>query len=217
MPKFLDISGNRYGRLVAISPQGKKSNGRTVWKCKCDCGNISYVDVSLLRNGHTQSCGCYKQECLVKNATTHAHRNTRLYTIWSHMKDRCLNSNSKIYKWYGGKGITFCDEWRDFNNFYQWAINNGYNDKLTLDRIDGTGDYEPSNCRWVDYFVQQNNRSSNRFITYNGETKTMAQWCREYGFKWETIRDRVDKLGWSFEKAINTPVKKCKRKTYEEK
>lgn len=98
MPKFLDISGNRYGRLVAISPHGEKSNGRTVWKCKCDCGNIAYIDVSLLRNGHTQSCGCYKQECLVKNATTHAHRNTRLYTIWSHMKDRCLNSNSKIYK-----------------------------------------------------------------------------------------------------------------------
>ena len=123
------------------------------------------------------------------------------------MKDRCYNKNSKIYRFYGERGITICDEWlHDFQTFYDWAIENGYSDNLTIDRINSFGNYEPNNCRWITLSDQQRNRRNNRYFTYNGETKTLSQWAAEYGFKWEQLRDRIDKLGWSFEKAISTPV-----------
>lgn len=96
----------------------------------------------------------------------------------------------------------------DFEAFYNWAINNGYDDSLTIDRINSFGNYEPSNCRWITIQDQQRNRTNNRFITYNNETKTLSQWATEYGFTWEQLRDRIDKLGWNFEKAILTPIHK---------
>ena len=202
-----DISGNRYGKLVAIKPAGNGKRGRTLWACQCDCGNGKIADISLLNNGHISSCGCYKIESLIKKSTKHGKRNSRLYTIWSHMKDRCYNKNSKIYRFYGERGITICDEWlHDFQTFYDWAIENGYSDNLTIDRINSFGNYEPNNCRWITLSDQQRNRRNNRYFTYNGETKTLSQWATEYGFKWEQLRDRIDKLGWSFEKAISTPV-----------
>ena len=130
------------------------------------------------------------------------------------MKDRCYNSNSKIYRFYGERNISICDEWKnDFETFYNWAINNGYDDSLTIDRIDSFGNYEPNNCRWITIQDQQRNRTNNRFITYNNETKTLSQWATEYGFTWEQLRDRIDKLGWDFEKAILTPIRKQKNST----
>lgn len=203
---YKDITGEKYGRLKAIERIGKGKNGRSLWKCECDCGNIKIADISLLRNGHITSCGCYKLECNIKNATKHGHRNARIYTIWCRMKDRCDNSNSKIYKWYGEKGITYCDEWSDFKQFYDWAMSHGYSENLTLKRKDVNGNYCPENCCWIPLADQANNRTSNRFITYKGETKTLAQWCKQYGFKWEQVRDRIDKLGWDFERAITTPI-----------
>lgn len=163
----------------------------------------------MLNSGKTSSCGCYKIEKARTNSTTHNKRNTRLYTIWNHMKDRCYNLNSKIYRFYGERNIIICDEWKNnFEAFYNWAINNGYDDLLTIDRINSFGNYEPSNCRWITIQDQQRNRTNNRFITYNNETKTLSQWATEYGFTWEQLRDRIDKLGWDFEKAILTPIHK---------
>lgn len=204
-----DISGRRYGKLVAIKPTGETKNGRKIWLCQCDCGNTKTTTVTMLNSGKTSSCGCYKIEKARANSTTHNKRNTRLYTIWSHMKDRCYNPNSKIYRFYGERNIIICDEWKnDFEAFYNWAINNGYDDSLTIDRINSFGNYEPSNCRWITIQDQQRNRTNNRFITYNNETKTLSQWATEYGFTWEQLRDRIDKLGWNFEKAILTPIHK---------
>ena len=204
-----DIGGRRYGKLVAIKPTGGTKNGSKIWLCQCDCGNTKTTTVRMLNSGKTSSCGCYKIEKARANLTTHNKRNTRLYTIWNHMKDRCYNPNSKIYRFYGGRNIIICDEWKnDFETFYNWAINNGYDDSLTIDRINSFGNYEPSNCRWITIQDQQRNRTNNRFITYNNETKTLSQWATEYGFTWEQLRDRIDKLGWDFEKAILTPIHK---------
>lgn len=126
----------------------------------------------------------------------------RIYSIWHNMKSRCYYNKSDKYKYYGGRGITVCDEWRDsFKAFYAWAMANGYRDDLTIDRIDVDGNYEPSNCRWIDMLAQNNNTSKNHYITHNGETKTAAEWARQYGINRSLFTTRI-RRGWSFEKAI---------------
>lgn len=202
-----DISGKRYGRLVAIEPVGKNKKGLTLWRCKCDCGNEKITTVTMLNAGKTSSCGCYQHERRVINATKHGKRNTRQYTIWFHMKERCYNPKCREYRFYGARGVEMCKEWlNDFKSFYDWSLKNGYQDNLTIDRIDFYGNYEPNNCRWITIQEQQCNRRNNRFFEYNGKRQTISQWAKEYGFTWEQLRDRIDKLGWSFEKAIITPI-----------
>ena len=121
------------------------------------------------------------------------HQKTRLYRTWRHMKERCLNPNNNRYSLYGGRGITVCEEWaRSFNSFFEWAIENGYEENLTIDRIDTNGNYCPENCRWADSLFQQNNKRSNRRITFNGETKTIAEWSRITGIKSRTLLYRLN-------------------------
>ena len=110
------------------------------------------------------------------------------------------------YKYYGGKGVTVCEEWRDFDAFAEWALSNGYSDKLTLDRIDGRKNYSPENCRWITLEEQQRNKSNNRKYTYNGKTQTLAEWARECGINRSTLGDRMDKFGFTFEEAISRPI-----------
>ena len=127
------------------------------------------------------------------------------------MKQRCYNKNSKSYKNYGGRGIKICDEWlskeNGFLNFYNWAINNGYNSNLSIDRIDNNGNYEPSNCRWVNNLIQSNNRRNNRKLTFNGDTLNISEWAKKYNLTISTINHRLDR-GWSVEKTLTTPLKK---------
>lgn len=126
----------------------------------------------------------------------------RLYSIWHNMKSRCYYKENTNYKYYGEKGIKVCDEWKDnFQSFAMWALQNGYSDELSIDRIDGNKDYYPENCRWVDNIQQNNNTSKNRFHTYNGQTKTVSQWARQYGIDRNLLNTRL-KRGWDFEKAI---------------
>lgn len=208
MGKLKDITNQKFGRLTAVHPTGEKDkNGKTLWYCKCDCGGSKVAPIHLLNNGRIKSCGCLiSSEEKSKRATKHGLRNTRLYTIWSHIKDRCYNENSKIYKYYGKKGVQLCEEWRDFINFYNWALSNGYSDELTIDRIDVNGSYDPSNCRWVDYSVQANNRTNNKLFTFNNKTQTLTQWCNEYDIDYNVVKDRIGKLKWSFEDALITPI-----------
>lgn len=143
-----------------------------------------------------------------KLAEKHGLSHTRLHRIWHSMYCRCYYPSTNQYKNYGGKGIKVCEEWKHiegFIKFYNWATNNGYSDELTLDRIDVNGNYEPSNCRWVTKEVQDNNRGNNRRITYKGETKTLAQWSREYNINIVTLSDRL-KSGMTIEEALNKPV-----------
>lgn len=132
----------------------------------------------------------------------------RLYHIWRFMKERCYDSKSKTYARYGGRGIKICDEWKtSFETFKTWAKSNGYSEKLTLDRIDFNGDYTPNNCRWADYFTQENNRSSNVRITINGETHTITEWGRIKGISGQTIWARLFVYKWSEYDAVMKPVR----------
>lgn len=128
--------------------------------------------------------------------------NKRLYSIWHNMKSRCTNTKMAHFDRYGGRGIKVCDDWQKFEPFYEWAMSHGYSDTLTLDRIDVDGNYEPSNCRWVDMYVQNNNTQKNHYITYKGQTKTAAEWARQYGLHRCVFNNRI-RRGWSFEKAVN--------------
>ena len=149
MGKKRDLTGFRSGRLVAICEAGKNKHGKILWKCKCDCGKEITTIGSDLYRGHTTSCGCSR--------STHKMRDHRLYSIWSSMKNRCSCKNNTQYEYYGGIGISVCDEWMKFEPFFDWAMNNGYKDDLTLDRINPNKNYQPSNCRWADKATQARN------------------------------------------------------------
>lgn len=195
-----DISGIKFGRLTAVCIHHLGKQG-CYWKCKCDCGNEAVVRSSSLLSGDTKSCGCLRSEILIHK--THGMTNTRLYRIWSGMKDRCMNPNSKYKKRYHDRGITICQEWLDdFMNFYNWAMANGYSDALTLDRIDNNKNYSPDNCRWATYKEQANNKDNNVFLLFNDEMKTISEWGEELGIKDGTIRARLNR-GWSVEDALS--------------
>lgn len=144
----------------------------------------------------------------------HHGKGTRLYSIWKAMKVRCYNRNSKAYKRYGGRGITICDEWRDdFPAFREWATSHGYNDTLTIDRIDTNKGYSPDNCRWATYKTQANNTRRNVILNINGEKGTIAQMCEKYGVKnCFLVYDRITRLGWEPEAALFTPARKIAKK-----
>lgn len=149
-----------------------------------------------------------------KNAVKHGLSNTRLHRIWHSMYCRCYYKSTNQYKNYGGRGIKVCEEWKHmqgFINFYNWAINNGYKETLTLDRIDNNKGYCPSNCRWITPKEQSNNRRNNVYYTFNGETKTSKQWCELYNISQTTLLDRL-KRGWTLEQALTISTKGNHRK-----
>lgn len=155
--KLIDLTGQRFGKLVVLHRVDRGNKAKVEWLCKCDCGNESIVRGSNLRNGHIRSCGCLISETNRK----HGQWDTRIYRIYYAMKQRAQNPNSPHYKYYGALGIKVCDEWdKSFEAFYNWAIQNGYSDDLSIDRIDPNGDYEPSNCRWADKVTQSFNRKT---------------------------------------------------------
>lgn len=174
----------------------------------CACGNYTVVPSYRLRHGGVTSCGCHQHDrnfCSKK-----AKNNPRLYRVYQSIRTRCYNPNNQNYYLYGGRGIKLCSEWLAFYNFCDWALANGYNEnaefgKCTIDRIDPDKDYSPSNCRWVSMREQNNNRRNNRKITYNGITRTAAEWARETGIKSGLICQRIDN-GWAVEEALSIPV-----------
>lgn len=213
MIKLKDLTGQRFGRLVVLSrAESRNKKYGAYWLCQCDCGNTTIVRANCLKN-NTYSCGCLKKEKNILNGQKrkiHGMTNKRIYKIWSDIKTRCYNKNNKEYKWYGERNIKMCDEWeKDFMLFYNWAIQNGYTEELTIDRINVNGDYEPNNCRWVDKLVQANNTRANHYIELNGVTHTVTEWSRIYGIKRNYIYIRVQR-GWSWKDAITIPIKKKK-------
>lgn len=187
MSNFKDLSGQRIGRLLVKERRGSDSWRSALWFCKCDCGNECIVSSSNLRKSHTQSCGCLQREATSKANTTHGHRYSRLYGIWNAMIGRCHRKNSKAYPLYGGRGIAVCDEWKSFEGFLKWSLENGYEDGLSIDRVDNDKGYSPDNCRWATMEIQANNKRTNITIEYNGEHHTIAEWSKILGVKYATL------------------------------
>lgn len=184
--------GQKFFELTILEKVGVYKNRKIKYKCQCKCGNIVYTDITSLKSGNTKSCGCLKSSFIKNLNKTHNKSQTRLYKIWIGIKKRCYNPNCSSYKYYGEKGITMDSTWEsDFISFEKWAIANGYDSDLSIDRIDFSGNYEPSNCRWVDSKIQNNNSSHNNNITIDGVTKSISLWAEENNINVETIRRRM--------------------------
>lgn len=190
----------------------ERVNGR-LWKMKCLCGEIFVAQPSDSK-GVCRKCAMKKvsaERTKHGESPKQGERNaSKLYSIWVNMRNRCFNPNNKGFVYYGGRGISVCDEWNEFLNFKKWAIQNGFEENLTLDRIDVNGNYEPENCRWISPKEQMRNTRSNHLLTYNGDTKTMAEWAEITGIPYSTLKQRINKYNYSVEKALTKPVKKSR-------
>mgnify|MGYP007075839433 CR=1 FL=1 len=187
MGKFIDLTGQRFGRLTVIGRSGEH-NRQVLWLCKCDCGQTAKVTGGNLRSGHTKSCGCLNQEASSIRMKLQrygegadGHTYTRLHRIWRGLMNRCFKSTDLGYKRYGGRGIQCCSEWREWESFRDWALSSGYHDSLTLDRVDNNGPYTPNNCRWANVYQQNNNKRNNHFLLCFGKKYTIAEWSRITG------------------------------------
>lgn len=179
------LIGERFGKVLVLEKTTKREHRHIVYKCICDCGNITFVSGNKLKQGNTKSCGCLKK---INHYAIHHKSNTRLYSTWSSIKKKCYCKSNKDYKYYGGRDIKICNEWRDsFQAFYDWAMNNGYQENLTIDRIDVNGNYESTNCRWVDMKTQNNNQRKNVRLTYNNKTMTISEWSEYLNLPRSTI------------------------------
>ncbi len=202
---LIDLAGQRFGRLTVVERAGSSKQKEALWKCKCDCGNVTIVRSSSLRGGATSSCGCLAHEILLKNnheRATHGLSKHRLYRTWVDMRQRCNNPKAQFYAQYGGRGIKVCAEWdQDFLAFYDWAMSHGYQENLTIDRIDNDNGYSPENCRWVTQKQQNDNRSNSVRFVIGKEEKTLSEWCRYYKIAKKKVWDRLQR-GWTIEEAL---------------
>lgn len=207
MPRALDLTGQKSGRLTAIKFIGHRGDKR-IWFCKCECGNESQVETGAFTKGKTISCGCYNSEqvsrMLVKRNTTHNKSSSRVYTIWHDMMRRCYDDRVLGYESYGAVGIRTSESWFSFENFYN-DMGDPPSKGHSLDRIDNTKGYSKENCRWATAIQQANNRSSNKILEINGRKLTMAEASKEFGISYTTLRARL-RRGWSDIDAISRPV-----------
>lgn len=188
-----DLTGKKFGRWTVLD-KAFKNNYKQYYKCKCECGITKDVNSDSLKRNLSNSCGCMGRENAQKALTTHNGCKTRLYKIWSKMKARCLNKNNSAYENYGGRGIIICEEWvKDFSIFREWALKNGYDDKLTIDRTNNGNGYNPFNCRWATRKEQANNTRKNKIIEINGEKHTLSQWAEIKKLKLNVICRRIIK------------------------
>ena len=207
----LDITGERYGRLVALGPISKTPEGKMVWQFRCDCGNLHSATLRNVRSGSTVSCGCYRKEQEPANKT-HGLHGDRTLNILRHMIERCGNPQSPAYANYGGRGIKVCESWKNSPNEFHDYVSKlpGYGvENMTLDRIDNDGNYEPGNVRWATRTQQSLNRRNNRLLTYNGKTQNLTLWADEIGIDRTTLERRLSR-GWSVKQAITTPIRQHK-------
>ena len=204
MGKFIDLTGQMYGRLRVIRLSfARAADGRLLWTCECVCGNLCDVRSGGLRSGNTLSCGCWNTEAFATRITLHGKANTGAHRSWGKMMQRCGNPNDTHYANYGGRGITVCDRWLKFENFYADMGDRPVG--MSIDRIDNNKGYSPENCRWATKSEQQNNTRNNRLITYNNETLNVSQWSVRMGWDASVLRTRL-RRSWTIEEALTTPV-----------
>jgi hypothetical protein len=203
MPEAIDLTGQRFGRLLVVDFAGRDHKKRRLWNCKCDCGNEKTQTYGSLTVNKVKSCGC-----LIKEAnTTHGKSNTKLYSVWHAMLQRCIYKGDQAFKDYGYRGISVCDRWLNFANFLEDMGHPLEGD--SLDRIDVNGDYCKENCRWATAIQQANNRRNNKIIEYKGQRKTLSEWARNLGISKAAISYRL-KSGWAVNRIFETPVDRSK-------
>lgn len=204
--EYEDLVGQKFNYLLVVEDIGRR-NRAILWKCLCDCGNYTEATTAELRRGHKVSCGCFYRTMRV----THGGSKDKLYQTWLGMRRRCYDPHTIGWADYGGRDIDVCPEWaKNYVAFRDWSLTHGYEDGLTIDRIDYNGDYSPDNCRWISKHDQCRNTRYNHFETMNGETKTVIEWCEQYGLSATETRRTYGRLrrGWTIEKALFEPSKR---------
>ena len=213
--KLIDISGQKFKMLTAIELDHMQGH-RAYWKFKCDCGKVVVARADAVKFGKIDSCGCLGKFITENGLRGYIHGKSRslIYDRWQGMMDRCYRNKNNSFANYGARGIKVCEEWHDFERYYEWAIANGYSDDLTIDRIDVNGNYEPSNCRFITVKEQQRNKRTNVVLTINGETKCVTEWCEEFNFPRHVVYRRLrNNPNITIEELFKPPKKyKYKRK-----
>lgn len=220
MGKFIDLTGQKFGRLTVLDRTPRRP--RAWWRCACECGNETEASGELLHKGDKKSCGCLGAELIValgKSRRKHAGgwKGSEQFILWKSMKSRCYCKGNTSYKWYGAKGIGMCDRWRygkeGLANFIadMWPRPEG----TTLDRKVTADDYCPDNCKWSTQAEQSRNTTVNNNLTVNGRTQCAKDWAHEAGIKYTTLLGRLQR-GWAHEEAVYGSIdKSCRRRSYE--
>jgi len=203
----LDLTEQRFGRLIVDSQDSSGAPGRPRWKCLCDCGSYCVVRGDSLRTGQTRSCGCLRKK---NGQSTHNKSGSKAYQVWTNMFQRCNNPNHAQYADYGGRGISVCVRWQTFKSFYEDMGDPPLD--MCIERVDNDKGYTKGNCRWATRTEENRNKRSNRILDYNGESRPMSEWAEEIGIKYGTLKTRL-RLGWSVEEALETAVRPWRRRS----
>ena len=199
--------GQKFNRLTVIGIS-KELNGkyiRWMWTCRCDCGNVKKMRGDYVATGHSKSCGCARKEN--KPFFVHGESGTRLHMIWNDMRHRCFSDDASAGR-YRDRGITVCEEWLEYKNFAKWARENGYNDMLSIERIDNDGNYCPENCKWIERGLQARNRGTTYWVEWNGRKMSLAEACEIEKMPYKQVFSRIKYCGWPVDKALTTPIQK---------
>ena len=203
MSQIKNISGQRFGRLVALHMTSRRMGGKIAWRCQCDCGKVVDVAGASLRNRNTKSCGCINRS----GRPTHGKSDSPEYIVWMGMRQRCQQLGRDDAPYYRDKGIVVCQRWESFACFFA-DMGPKPTARHMIDRIDGDGPYAPENCRWVTPEVQARNKRTNHFVLFDGVTRTLVEWAEITGFPYGVIKARL-RLGWSTERALTeAPMKR---------
>lgn len=212
MPSFINLTGQKFGRLEVLERDENDKQNKPLWLCRCDCKNEVIVSGAHLKSGNTQSCGCLQRE----KATKHGHRKngkqTGFYTIWINMIQRCTNPKHKSYKYYGGRGITVCDEWLIFSNFER-DMGSNWKPGLTIERKDKNGNYCEENCKWATMKEQTRNKRNNCYVTYKEKRWLFVELCEEHNMPYGVVYHRYYNYGWTLEASLTTPVGQRRKKS----
>ena len=210
-PRAHDLTGMRFGKIVVLSFAGYHEYGwedgvirKPAWLCRCDCGVEKIVRASNLQSRRVVSCGCHRNE-ISRRPRKHGLYNTRVYRIWQSMKNRCFLQNHPTYKDYGARGITVCERWLKFENFF--ADMGHPPEDHSIERLDNDGNYEPGNCVWATRAIQARNRRSNHIIEVNGLSLTIVDWAARIGASPSAIHDRI-RRGWDMKRVVTEPVRR---------
>ncbi len=209
MSILIDLTGQKFGRLIVIRRVSNNKWGHICWLCKCNCKKVKVVVGSGLKSQRIRSCGCLRKEEIIRRSTKHGHnkrgKETRTYSSWRSMVERCSNIRNKDYYNYGGRGITVCKRWLKFDNFLQDMGERPKN--YSIDRIDNDGGYSRLNCRWATSKEQNRNSRNNRFVSCFGKFQCVGTWSEETKIPYLILWKRIYMYDWSPEKALTTPAK----------